>query len=138
MAVKLTEQSDGWDFIFDNGELRLLKIDFRIEFVISDASKNINLCVETRFSVIRGGIHSNCIPAEPETLAPILPFVNEIVESIKVDRSGNLSARFKSGAMIEVRPDPSYEAWQLGAPPDVLMVCPPEGQTVVFEKRDVS
>jgi hypothetical protein len=136
--MKFAEQNDGWDFIFDNGELRLLKIDFRVEFVIFDASGTINLCVESVFSVTRDGRHSNCVPGKPETLSPVLPFLNEIVKYIKIDRAGNLSAGFSSGALIEVRPDPLYEAWQLGASPDFLMVCPPEGQTVLFKRQGVS
>jgi hypothetical protein len=115
--------------------LRLITIDFRLIFLFVDEAETIDLCIETTFTMTGNAEDFVCVPEDPKSLAPILPLVNSKVDSIAVRGSGQLAVYFSSGVLIKVTPDPSYEAWQLGASSGFLMVCPPEGKVVIFQNK---
>jgi hypothetical protein len=63
----------------------------------------------------------------PSRLAPALDLLGKEVLAATVWLDGRLELRFQNGAGIEVPPDPRYEAWQVGGPDNLLIVCTPGG-----------
>jgi Family of unknown function (DUF6188) len=132
--MEFSKKNDGWHFLFVEGMLGLVKIDFRLTLVVSDRSETIEICIETPFTITDSGADFACVPENPVSLGPILSLVNSQVDFIEATTSGELSVRFATGATINVAPDPSFEAWQLATSTELLIVCPPEGRVVLFEK----
>jgi hypothetical protein len=141
--MEFLERANGWNFILHQGGLRLIKIDYRLTFVLMEESATIELCIANPFTMTNKGADSLCVPEDPKSLAPLLPLINSQVDSIEVRSSGQLAVYFGSEVTIKGRPDPSYEAWQLGIPSGFLpsgflMICSPGGKVVIFQKESAA
>jgi hypothetical protein len=132
--VDFIQKANGWNLKFQRGDLRLIRIDFRLGLLIMDGVETIDICIETAFTMENKEDNFICTPEDPKSLSPILPLVNSRVDLVVIENSGQLTIHFDSGASIRINPDPSYEAWQLGASSGFLMVCPPEGKVAIFQK----
>lgn len=135
--MRFVDEASEWKCIFDQGMVSLVRIDFRVTFVITDSSSTLEACIETPFRIAIESLDTICVPDDPRSLAPILPLTNARVESVVVGEFGHLTIDFGSNAAIKVNPDRSYEAWQLAASTGLLIVCSPGGKTVMFKKKDV-
>jgi hypothetical protein len=129
--VDITDESGSKILRFDGGILRTIKIDFRLELIVKSEESALSVIIETIFSVNTDGHEHVCRPDDAASLAPVLKLINDKVDYIRISPHGELSINFNAGESINVNPDPSYEAWQLNSA-NLLIVCPPEGGTVVF------
>jgi hypothetical protein len=132
--MELSKTNNGWRFLFVEGILGLVKIDFRLALVVNDRADTAEICIETPFMIVGGVMDFTCVPENPASLVPILSLVNSQVDFIDITTFGELSVCFASGAIIKVSPDSSFEAWQLTTSTELLIVCPPEGRVFLFGK----
>jgi hypothetical protein len=135
--MKLTETNGSWHIQFDDGRITYIHIDFRLALDIIDASGNASITIETPCRLKRAEGEVWLTPSESPSLAPILPLFNAKVIGVAVQKTGQLKVEFGDGCTLEVGPDDSYEAWQLGCSPiDVMLVCSPGGNVSFFEQAE--
>src|SRR5262249_5439798 len=115
-----------------------IKIDFRLGLLIADGAEIADLYIETSFRLFGPKLDVSCAPEEPESLAPVLGLVNGGVSGIRIENSGRLIVALESGLSLQVDPDASCEAWQIGASTGFLLVCRPEGGVTFFEQSSSS
>jgi Family of unknown function (DUF6188) len=131
--MKLIEESAGWRLSFSSGTLQMIKIDFRLGLLLRDGAETAEVTVETPFGLTGPGVNVSCSPEIPESLAPVLMLVNKEVTEIAIQSSGHMTLSFKSGSIISVGPNDSYEAWQISGSVGFLLVCQPEGRISFFK-----
>ena len=130
--MEISEDYVGWNIQFRHGLLTMLRLDYRAEILIVDDTDKIDFTIETEFSVMSDGERVRCDLKDSSSLAPLLNFIQRKVNTLRIKRSGHVDLICETCGSIEVDPDPSYEAWQLGVSSGMLLVCPPEGKVVVF------
>ncbi|MCG5433831.1 DUF6188 family protein [Mycobacterium sp. MYCO198283] len=67
-----------------------------------------------------------------ERFSPLLALIGDSIRRAQVADGGMLKVHFSSGARIDVRPDPPYEAWVVAGPDGYLVVCLPSGKLAVW------
>ena len=134
--MELRDQKDGWQLLLQDGTVQLIQIDFRLGLFLSDTSATAQLYVETPCRLKGTGVEVSITPSESSSLAPILPFFNAKVIGVVIQKTGQLKLRFGDGHILEVDPDDSYEAWQLGCPSiGSMLVCSPGGKVSIFREE---
>ncbi len=117
----LVEFDDRWELV------RLLgrKVD-RIEFGVGDLELFFDheSGDEPTHSPWRASIGSSPTLEPPDLVGDLL---HQPVSAATVWLDGRLEFRFENGARIEVSPRPDVEAWELGGPDGLLIVCTPGG-----------
>lgn len=92
-----------------------------------------HLRIEGAFAYTADGATSIIEPRpDPTALCPALRLLWRTVESAAVDHDGALELTFSGRARLRVLPDPSFEAWALNAPGNVLIVSGPGGAVTTF------
>jgi hypothetical protein len=134
--MELSDDRDGWHLSFQNGLVRLIQIDFRLGLLLSDASDKAHLYVETPCRLEGPDVDVVLTPAEPSTLAPVLPLFNTVVTSIAIRNTGQLRVQFGDSRSLQVDPDDAYEAWQLGCSIGLMLVCSPGGKVSIFKQPE--
>ncbi|HVZ40375.1 MAG TPA: DUF6188 family protein [Candidatus Kapabacteria bacterium] len=134
--MKLHDHFDGWHLTLESGFLQLIQIDYRLGLFLSDALDNAQLFVETTSYLKGPDVDATLNPAEPASLAPILPLFNTEVVSVVIRFTGELQVQFGSGYILEVDPSDSYEAWQLGCSIGVMFVSAPGGKVSFFQQEN--
>jgi len=134
--MRLLEEDNHWTLKLIDGRVARIQIDFRLGIDLSDSEvKDVaTLYIETEFSVKNDDSIVQINPENTATLSPILKFFNKEVEQIRIAKTGQLVLYFRDGQSIEVPPNKRYEAWQLGVPPNILLVCSPGGSISVFQQ----
>ena len=130
--MELREERDGWRFSLDSGFVQLIQIDFRLGLCLADTSGTAQLYIETECRLNGGSSEVLLTPANPSTLAPVLPLFNRKVVTATIRKTGQLKVEFGGGYTLQVEPDNSYEAWQLGCSLGFMVVCAPGGSVSVF------
>lgn len=64
--------------------------------------------------------------------APLLSLLRSTVKDAVIGAEGELAVSFSTGARITVPADPTYEAWELSAPLDGIIVCMPGGELAMW------
>lgn len=132
--MKLIDLKNDWYVSFENGLVQLIQIDFRTSLFIADGSEMVNLSIETEFLLRKNGKRFALKTSELAELAPVLSLFNTAVMSIKIKKTGLLTVEFGGDCFLEVEPDASYEAWQLGGSNDFMFVCSPGGPVSMFSR----
>jgi uncharacterized protein DUF6188 len=129
--MELKAENHSWRVAFNNGTVQQIKIDFRLGLLLTDGNDAAELCIGTPFRLINLGTTLSCIPENPESLAPVLALARKKVIEITIQNSGHMTIFFEFGSSLEVDPDDSYEAWEIGGSTGFLFVCRP-GTGVTF------
>jgi hypothetical protein len=132
--MEIREEDCGWRLRFRDGVVQLIQVDFRLTLFLGDGADTAKLVVETPFRLIALENDVVCSPEKPASLAPILPLVNARITGVLAQKSGWLRVEFDSGRSLEVAPNESYEAWQLGSSIGFLLVCSPGGGVSFFKE----
>jgi hypothetical protein len=88
------------------------------------------IVVECPFTVSVQGRENHLDPEDRTNLGPLLGLYPNTLSSLDVAADGTLQVTFETGAVLTVRPDPNYEAWEIAGPGDQLVVCGPGGATL--------
>jgi hypothetical protein len=132
--MKMTDGDNGWTLRFTDGRLNYIHIDFRLALDLVDASGTTSLTIETPCRLKWAVGEASLTPSESSSLAPILPLFNAKVIAIAIQKTGQLTVEFGDGHILEVDPDDSYEAWQLGCSSGFMLVCSPGGKVSFFQQ----
>ena len=134
--MEFQQEQDGWHLVLHDGLVQLIQIDFRLGLFVSDASGKAQLYVETPCRL--RGIDADVLltPAEPSSLAPVLPLFNARVTRVAIRKTGQLKVEFGDGRTLEVDPDDKYEAWQIACSMGFMLVCSPGGNVSVFKEAE--
>jgi hypothetical protein len=133
--MELRDEKDGWHLSLKDGLVQLIQIDFRLGLVLSDTSGKAQLYIETPCRLKGAGGEVPLTPSESPSLAPILPLFNAKVIGVAIRKTGQLKVEFGDGQSLDVDPDDSYEAWQLGCSSiGSLLVCSPGGMVCFFQQ----
>ena len=130
--MELIESNDGWLLRFDEGRVNYIHIDFRLALDFVDGTETSLVTIETTCRLKGPDVDVPITPAESSSLAPVLPLFNANVAGIAIGKTGYLKVEFGDGRALEVAPDNSYEAWQLGCSLGFMMVCSPGGPVSLF------
>lgn len=130
-------KKDGWYLSLQDGLVQLIQIDFRLGLFLSDTSGKAQLYIETPCRIKRADGEVLLTPSESSSLVPILPFFNAKVIGVAIRKTGQLEVEFGNGHSLEVHPDDSYEAWQLGCSSiGSMFVCSPGGEVSLFQQPE--
>lgn len=131
--MQLQNEDDFWNFTFENCEVQIILIDFRLGLIMSENTDELRLEIGSQCHLNQSGVDTLLIPEETTSLAPVLSLFRAKVLEIEIQRTGKLSIRFEEGRSLYIVPDPDYEAWELGCPSiDMLFVCLPGGEVSQF------
>jgi hypothetical protein len=74
---------------------------------------------------------------EPKSNDALNAFRDLILERLfrATVKDGVLQLSFENGVSIRVEPDAAYEAWQISSDDDLLAVCMPGGQLMVWPPK---
>jgi hypothetical protein len=134
--MELREDKNAWTISLKDGRVQMIQIDFRLGFLITDDDDQVWLHIETPARLKTTASEVLLVPDQSVSLAPILPFFNAPVASIRMERTGRLLVEFQRGASLDVAPHQDYEAWQAGCmiqKKDSLFVCAPGGEVAWFK-----
>jgi len=134
--MQLTDEEFQWVLKFTDGRVNYIHIDFRLSLDLVDASGKASLTIETPCRLKGAGGEVPLTPSEPSSLAPILPLFNAKVIGVGMQKTGQLKVEFGDGHTLEVDPDDSYEAWQLGCSSGSMLVCSPGGKVSFFQQTE--
>ncbi len=126
----------GWHLGLDGGMVQLIQIDFRLGLFLMDRTGKARLYIGTECHLKSGDREDLLATDEPASLAPILPFRGAPVNAIDIEENGRLRVVFDRGEVLEILPNESYEAWELGAFPGGKWVCSPGGKVMFFPGND--
>jgi hypothetical protein len=130
--MELKDTNDGWYLELHNGLVQLIQIDFRLGLFLSDLLDKAQLYVETKCRLKSRDADVSLTPADPSSLAPMLPFFNAKVAGVAIRKTGQLRVDFGADRFLEVDPDGAYEAWQLSCSTGIMLVCSPGGSVSLF------
>jgi hypothetical protein len=134
--MTLVEQSDSWTIECVEGSIGQIHIDFRVTFDVVDGADRARVTIEELFRFNGPDGEVPISPAETPSLGPILALFNAEVTRITIKKSGRLRVEGNGGWSLEVDPNDTYEAWQLGyAPIHSLFVCSPGGEVSLFQEE---
>ena len=85
----------------------------------------VEVVIESRFTLDRGGIAFELDPNDRMGLGPFLAVYPASLTAASIDGDGTLRLSFDTGDQITVPPDPRYEPWQISGPGTALVVCQP-------------
>lgn len=97
-------------------------------------SGTANLTIETPFRLRSFDADVLLTPDDSSSLGPVLPLFNAKVVGLAIRKTGQLKVEFGDGCSLEVCPDESYEAWQLGSSIGFMLVCSPYGTVSLFRE----
>lgn len=130
--MELKEEKDRWVFHFVDGRVTYIHVDFRLTLDLVDGSTKASLTIETPCRLKGPNGDVTLTPSEPSSLAPILPLFNAKVIAAVIEKTGHLKVELEGGRFMEVDPDDSYEAWQIGCSIGFMLVCSPGGSVSFF------
>jgi hypothetical protein len=128
---RVTRVGEDWSLKLAPCDLTYLRIDHAAHLRFDEAE----VAIESPFVMQVGDLELTLDPEERSALGPFLGlYPNSLVEA-SVDAQATLRLSFGRGAVVTVRSDPHYEAWQLSGPGNSLVVCMPgnSGQVAVWE-----
>lgn len=67
-----------------------------------------------------------------ESFKPIGELIGQSITESIADSTGTLSITFSNSVRFVVEPDTDYEAWTIGGPGGMLIVCTPGGELAVW------
>ena len=134
--MELRDEKHGWHLSLQDGLVQLIQIDFRLGLLLSDASGNAQLYVETPCRLKGPDVDVALTPAESSSLAPVLSLFNAKVTGVAILNTGQLKVQFGDDRSLEVDSDDAYEAWQLGCSIGFMLVCPPGGKVSFFKQTE--
>lgn len=131
--MKILEHDDGWSIEFDDANLQMIKIDFRLGLIVANSIDDVQIYLGTPFVLSSGaGVEQSIDPEKTQELAPILSLFNAEVLRIVVTKHGDLTIFFRNGFILRTGPDARFEAWE-ALTRGIRLVCAPEGEVVVYE-----
>jgi hypothetical protein len=120
-GVQIIETAGGGrEFVIAEPELTWIRVDFQTRLQFRDAE----LVIETPFSLTRAATEQHLDPNDRAGLGPLLALYPDTLQRMTMTPDGTLTAVFTSGVSLTVRPDPHYEAWNVGG-----FWCTPGGFT---------
>ena len=131
--MKLTEDINEWCFLFTEGIVQLIQIDFALNLILSDGPENVAVRLGMPCRFLEHGNTVTLIPEETSSLCPILSTFNCSVIDITIRKTGHLVLHFADDRLLEVDPDEKYEAWQLTSK-NLMLVCKPGGGFTIFRE----
>lgn len=132
--MELHEEAERWSLNFDQAQVQMIQIDFRVSLLLADGSDHAWLRIATACSLNHGADQDLLIPEETESVAPILALFNAAATGIIIEKTGRLVLR-AGGANLEIAPDEAYEAWELACKiggTEYLLVCSPGGKIALY------
>jgi len=130
--MELKEEKDRWILSLVKGRINYFHIDYRLTVDLVDEAAKACLTIETAFRLKGPNGEVSLTPSAPSSLAPILPLINTKVTKVVVLKTGRLNVDLEGGLFVEVEPDGSYEAWQIGGGDGWMLVCSPGGSVSFF------
>jgi hypothetical protein len=126
---KVVEHDDHWALPLADREVTQCRLDSEFSLVFSEPER---ADVVVRFGAFQlrepiGTEHSLDPQQAGDDLGPALALLRQTVSRAVAWRDGRLQIDFTSGASLEVRPDPDYEAWEVSGPGAICLVCVPGG-----------
>jgi hypothetical protein len=94
-----------------------------------DGAPHYEITIESPLSIAASNIE-RAEPTSTEVLVALRDLLMQPVHSV-IQREGELSVMFES-VTVTVQPDEQYEAWQIRADDETLIVCMPGGELAVW------
>jgi hypothetical protein len=132
MSATLDESPNRHRWVLDDHRVTQLLIDlasFRFQTWTMQASAEVRIGVPFTYRE-PDGVERRIDPEEPEQLAPLLTLLGRSIDTLVIDRTGELAVDFGEGSRISVRPHPRFQAWEIqggGALEGLGYICGPGG-----------
>jgi hypothetical protein len=136
-GLRLERNNAGFEVSLVDAQVNLVLLDFRLGIHALDLhNESLKIAIGTSFSFRQPGAPATTL--EPEEANPALGALavtlrHQQVRRCVVKTGGDLELEFGSGLMIEVPPDPHYEAWQLDLPGHKIIAMP-GGELAVWDE----
>jgi hypothetical protein len=126
--LRLEKNDEGFAVSLVAAQVNLVLLDFRLGLHILDVDdESLKIVIATRFSSRQdNGPTKTLDPKESDPALGALAVAvrHQTARTCRVTRDGTLRLGFDSGLMLEVGPDPDYEAWQLDLPGGKIIAMP--------------
>lgn len=124
----------GWVFKFTSSKISSITPGAQTRLRIGDFEVDI----ESPFRLTHGGETFDLVPANVDSLSPLLNIVPGRVVSGRVNLDGTLVLELSDASRLVVPFDPNFEAWQVRGPDGFLVVCLPGGGEPAVWNPEVS
>ncbi|GII59825.1 hypothetical protein Pth03_82140 [Planotetraspora thailandica] len=133
--MELVELDDRWLLPYRGMQVIQIRVSYQLTL---DLDSGAQVDLETEAVLSSGSLRAPDVARTPLTpqrqdVAPALALFGATILSAVVFKSGVLRLVFHTGAHLNAKPDPQYEAWSVsGSGPDSLrLVCQPGGGVAV-------
>ncbi len=134
----LTEHDDRWILPFRGLAVSQIQVDFAFGLVFDDvcAVRISNTASLGWINVAEKKPEKIALDPERQAVAAgLVLFFNAEVTSAVAFKSGALRITFGDGHLLNVKPDPNYEAWTATGPDGMLIVSLPGSGLAVWNSR---
>jgi hypothetical protein len=128
-----SDEEPVYDLLLDNIPLTICCLDWQLTLHFQDGSDikgSIMIGRAFRLETARGAVAVD--PMRPESVAPVLGLMREVIARATASKTGTLTLTFWSGERLIVPPDPQYEAWVASSPAFWKIVCMPGGELAIW------
>ena len=132
----LTEHDDRWILPFRGLTVSQIQVDFAFGLVFDDvcAIRISNTAILGWINVAEKPEKIALDPERQDVAAGLVLFHAEVASAVAF-KSGALRIVFGDGHLLDVKPDPDYEAWTATGPDGMLMVSLPGSDLAVWRSR---
>ena len=126
-VASIAEDDDGWSFLFDEGLVTQLQIDYRFTLLLDGG---VLITLDEPFFLANSSAQALVPPGDAVwEVAAALPLFNQSVSRVMARRSGDLQIVFTNGWRIDVPVEASgsYENWQITLPDGRMWIGLPGG-----------
>ena len=126
--MMLIEAEDYWLVTMDGEPLNQLVIDWQVRLRAYDHPVDVEIVLTTPFRLVIGGCKHVVRPGDMASLAPVLGLYRKPVATVVAQKDGRLEVRFSDGDLLQAKPDPDDESWELAVNGGPRLVCLPGGE----------
>jgi len=130
---QLVEYSDYWVVPLQGKTVTRCLVDYAFGLEMWECGGTTTIRLEGDFVLQEPGGLNRLSPAHPTALGPALSALGKIIAAAKVYKDGCLEVHFADGSMLSVKPDATYEAWEIAGTGGLHVVCTPGGSLSIWQ-----